>query len=301
MSVTGRIPRARRWRGARLLVAFSLGLMFTSPGTPPGLTAGAAETQALPLVWDVSGASGQPDAVLLNPAAAVGLTRSLIATRMATGPEGSSGPAPVYTVALMDSGGALPGGLVGMLQSLPGGGQSWQVSYTVAGHWRDASVGASVSWVSVRLQDGTRSAAWYADTGLVGELGSRARLGLAVYRLKLGGTSPHLKAAGRLGVMLAMPGPAPWLVGFGVAADDLTTMRGRTLEAGMLVPLGRTLQLSTVFQQPLDGDAPGSGTGSGAAGPSRWGAGVSLDLKALRLQLGYQSSGVYLAGLQADL
>lgn len=289
------MKQAAGWLGAVLLVAVGI----EAVATPVAVASEPSDERVMPLVWDLGGASGTLDAIALNPAAAAGLPRTFMSVRMAAPRHGTDPGLPAYTLALMDAGGRLTGGLVGRLEAAPDADRDWALSYTLAGKLGAGAAGARVTWTRVPDGDGSAHNLWYVDAGLVAQLGPMLRVGLAAYRLKLHDDSwPGAKPGARVGLTLSAPSPGGWLVGAGLANDDLTRMgSGQTLEAGVLLPLGRRVHVSASYRQPLGG----AGTGDGGSVVATWGAGVSLEVTPLRLELGYQSDGVYQVGLRADV
>lgn len=276
------------WLGAVALLAASAGVVTGGVA----VASGAPGDPGFILVWDLGGASGELDAVLLNPAAASGLRETFLSVRAASAPEGG-GRWPAYTLALMDSGGPLAGGLVGYIEAPPGGDRDWRVSYTVAGAAGSVAAGARVTWKLVRLEGGGARNLWYVDAGLVRRLGPLLQVGMAAYGLKFHESWPGQNPGARLGLMAVGPGSRGWLVGVGVADEDLSAPGGWSAEAGAAVPLGRAGRAAVTFRRPLGGQ------GSGQVGAGLWSAGLAGRVGALAFEVGYRSDRVYLIGIRA--
>lgn len=278
--------RAVGWLGAVLFLAVGI----EAVDVPVASASGPWENRLLPMVWDMGGASGSLDAVVLTPAAAAGLSRTFASVRAAASLHGTGADLPAYTFGLMDAVGRLAGGLVAVVEAPPDAGRQWSLGYTLAGRLGAGAAGARLTWTRVPGQGPGAGDRWDADAGLVRQVGLLLRIGVAAYRL-------NRKPGARVGLTLSAPSPGGWLVGAGLAQEDLTSAKGQTVEGGLLLPLGRGVQVSAVYRQPLGG----GDAGGGSAGAGTWGAGIILDVSALRLELVYRSDGVYQAGLRADL
>lgn len=276
-----------------------LPIILTILLAPAALLAGEpTRAAALPggsmaLVTDITGASGDPLTVLLNPAAATGIDQPSLTVRAELNASNGGEREPVYTLALLDPGGALAGGLTGTWESTPAG-KRLTLGYTIAMEAGWTALGVRGTWT--RLPGGKGSGDWGLDAGLSGRLTPWLRLGVSASNVPISNAAPEALSpkAGRAGLTLSLPFAGTFLSGsllsVGLSDSELSTPEGRVADVGLLLKLGRHLRLRLAHERD---------PGWVAAG--RWGAGVGVALPAFQLDIGYQSDGLYQVGLVSAL
>ncbi|MEW6046441.1 MAG: hypothetical protein AB1609_08160 [Bacillota bacterium] len=254
-------------------------------------TASASAAPPMALIPDVTAASGELDAMLLNPAAATGLKESSLIIKVTEEPLESGGSKREYMLAVVDPGGTLAGGLTGSLKLAPGEALEWRATYTIAGKLGPAALGVRGTWTGIDAPGPGVVSRWAADVGVSGRLGPSLWFGMAASNLWIGGPSPGApRIAGRVSLTLAPPSKPVYLLSVGLSDEDLQEANGRVFDAGLLVPLGRYIRLVGRYEQGLeDGMAV------------RWAAGMSVDVTMFRLDAGYRSDGAYLVGIRSTI
>ena len=239
---------------------------------------------ALTTFPDVAGASGESQALFLNPAAATELERSSVGF-WSDLPQ-SDGEGPLYGLAVLDPGITLAGGLV-VTYTPREDGEPVSVSYSVAGRLGPAGLGIRPVWT----RTGGGQARWTLDAGLAWHLAPWVSLGLSGLDLAIG-SAKHGPGRGVAGITFtATPLQETLLEGaqlaLGVVDEDLDHDGSLLGRAGLRIPLGHSLRLALGYQYDLE-----SGESAG------WGGSLAVSLGRLRLDLGYESNQAYRAALE---
>lgn len=269
--------RSTPWAVPALLLAAWLLVPAASLAQPGDL--------ALAPFPDVTGASGESQAVFLNPAAATELGQAAVGLWVSLPQEGV-GSGPLYGLTLLDPGITLAGGLVVTAQPRAAG-EPVSLSYAVAGRLGAAALGIRPVWT--RTADG--SGRWTLDAGLAWHPTPWVSLGVSGLDLPLR-SGEALPGRGLAGITVtATPLQGTLLEGaqlaLGVADADLDDEGGLMGRVGLRLPVGPTLRLALGYQMDLE-------TGERAG----WGGTLGVSLGHLRLEWGYESDPRYRVGLE---
>ncbi|BAS28685.1 hypothetical protein [Limnochorda pilosa] len=284
-------PGAARPKAAgRLVLAALLILGLLGVGTAAAAAAASRPGDVPPPGFpDATGASGEIQAVFLNPAAAAGLPAASASFWAVVASPKQPGRPPGYTVALLDPGGRLAGGFVATLAGSEAV-QPLSLSYAVAGRLGPVALGLRPVWTRVELAEGL----WTLDAGIAWRLRAWASLGLAGLDLPIadGPGSDRPPARGLAGLTFtATPLTGTLLEGtqfsLGLSDPNLDAPDDSVARAGLRVPIGQRFRLSLGYEHDKrPGLAP------------RWTGGFAARAGSLRLDLTFQTDDVYRAGIE---